>query len=186
MPALLAALVGCAAPYEARFSDYAVMPGYNAHEVAVAATAAIRVEVLGEPFDLPPAAFSGQVAAEMSIAVADRSIRFTTAASEGATPPYRVVWDFSPPKRAVPPNALCQEGHGASGRGGTPIDAYVVFCRGNQALSAVRARLFYTRTPNSIEFISLVDSVTGKLFSPDPPYFRRSGEAALLEPPPPR
>jgi hypothetical protein len=100
------------------------MPAYSAAVVERAAlNRDLKVEVHGNPFNISPTAFAGQVAAQMN-------------------------------------QTSVVQTHSA------------------------RVKLYYTETQNSIEFMTLVASMTAKLFPADPPRFRRSGEARLAEPPP--
>ena len=179
-------LAGCDVAYEPALSDYAVMPAYSAAVVERAVlNHDLEVEVYGNPFDISPTAFAGQVAAQMNQASVVQT-HFTSQPGDSALPPYRVVWDFAPPRISIPPNAVCKVPHTDPEKiGGTrPIDAYAAFCRGDAALTSARVRLYYTETQNSIEFMTLVASMTAKLFPAEPPRFRRSGEVRLAEPPP--
>lgn len=178
--ALLAATLAAAcAPVPVRLlSDYAVTPGYARDEVEAALRGqVVRVTVQGDPFGLSPEAFAGQVAASMEDAGAIEA----GFASRDGTPTlagWAVIWRFAPP-RALAPDAICAGGSvGGSGRA-RPIDAYVALCRDGRALTAVRARLHYTDTPGSLEFIALVDETTRALFPVRPPVFRRAGGARL-------
>jgi hypothetical protein len=173
-----APLVGCAIQYTPLVSDLAVMPGYAVADVRNLAGRTVRVEVYGNPFGLPAHAFSGQVAANMNQS-ASASARFAAQPSSGDATPYRVVWDFAPPQEGSTPNAICQAKSVESSRAGTPIDAYAAFCRGSEALSSVRGRLYYTDTQNSLEFLNLIGVMTAQLFPADPPGFRRSGDTRL-------
>jgi hypothetical protein len=96
--------------------------------------------------------------------------------------PYRVVWNFAPPRESIAPNAICQGKYEEASKVGMPIDAYAAFCRDGQALSSVRGRLYYTDTQNSLEFLSLVDAMTAELFPTDPTGPRRSGDTRLGRP----
>lgn len=179
-------LAGCDVTYEPALSDYAVMPAYSAAIVERALlNRDLKVEVHGNPFDISPIAFAGQVAAQMNQTSVVQT-HFTTHPGDSALPPYRVVWDFAPPRTSIAPNAICkvQPTNLEKIGGATPIDAYAAFCQGDAALTSARVKLYYTATQNSIEFMTLVASMTAKLFPADPPRFRRSGEAHLAEPPP--
>jgi hypothetical protein len=173
-----APLLGCSIQYTPVVSDLAVMPGYSAADVRNLAGRAVRVEVYGNPFGLPALAFSGQVAANMNQS-ASASAHFAAQPSSGDETPYRVVWDFAPPREGSTPNAICRAKSVESSRTGTPIDAYAAFCRGGEALSSVRGRLYYTDTQNSLEFLNFIGVMTAQLFPTDPPGFRRSGDARL-------
>lgn len=179
-------LAGCDVAYEPALSDYAVMPAYSAAVVERAVlNRDLKVEVYGNPFNISPIAFAGQVAAQMNQTSVVQT-HFTTHPGDSALPPYRVVWDFAPPRTSIAPNAVCKVQHTDPEKigGGPPIDAYAAFCEGDAALTSGRVKLYYTETQNSIQFMTLVASMTAKLFPADPPRFRRSGEARLTEPPP--
>lgn len=181
VPGLAAA---ACAPVPVRvLSDYAVMADYARGEVEAALRGqVVRVAVQGDPFGLPPEAFAGQVAASMTDSGAiDAGFASHDAAVTLAG--WSVVWRFAPP-RALAPDEIC--GGGSDGPGGRarPVDAYVALCREGRALTAVRARLHYTDTPGSLEFIALVDDATRALFPARPPVFRRAGGARLAPPGP--
>jgi hypothetical protein len=91
---------------------------------------------------------------------------------------YRVVWDFAP-RRGRAPDQICAASGAAGERPSRPIDAQAALCRDGKALTAVRARLYYADTPNSLEFIALVDDATRALFPARPPAVRRAGAARL-------
>ena len=169
---------GCAIRYEPELSDRAVMPGYSVAEVLSLADRTLKVEVYGNPFAAAPQAFEGQVAANMNQSAAAPA-HFAAHATSSAETPYRIVWNFAPPRQSVAPNAICQGQYEESTKAGMPIDAYAAFCRGGQGLSSVRGRLYYTDTQNSLEFLSLVDAMTAQLFPKDPTGPRRSGDSPL-------
>lgn len=177
--ALLAILVvGCQPSPVRVLSEYAVTPDYSRQQLDDDLTGrAVKVEVFGNPFDVPPAAFSGQIAAEMTEAhVFDA--RFVGRDGEPGVSGYAVVWDFAPP-RALAPDEICAERAPRGDRAPLPIDAYVALCRAGKALTAVRAKLYYTGTQNSLEFIGLVDDAAHALFPSQLPALRRPGDARI-------
>ena len=177
MVALVAiVLIGCAARYDPVLSDRAVMPGYSLAEAR--SLTGIKVEVYGNPFTVAPEAFVGQVAATMNQSTAAPA-HFAAHGPSGAAVPYRVVWNFAPPHESIAPNVICQAKDVRSNRGGMPIDVYAAFCRDDRALSSVRGALYYTDTQNSLEFLSLIDAMTARLFPADATGPRRSGDAPL-------
>lgn len=179
-------LAACDVVYQPILSDYAVMPEYSAAVVERAVpNRDLKVEVHGSPFNVPPAAFAGQVAAQMNQSSVVET-HFTTNPGYSALPPYRIVWNFAPPRTSIAPNAICAGRYDNLEEIGSdpPIDAYGAFCRGDAALTSARIRIYYTDTQNSIEFMDVVASMTAKLFPTEPPRLRRSGDARLAEPPP--
>jgi hypothetical protein len=159
-------LAGCDVAYEPALSDYAVMPAYSAAVVERAVlNRDLKVEVYGNPFNISPIAFAGQVAAQMNQTSVVQT-HFTTHLGDSALPPYRFVWDFAPPRTSIAPNAVCKVQHTDPEKigGGPPIDAYAAFCEGDAALTSGRVKLYYTETQNSIQFMTLVASMTAKLF----------------------
>lgn len=174
-------LTGCAGGYAPVLSDHALMPGYSADEVRHLTGRAVKVEVYGNPFVVPPHAFDGQVASNMNQSRAAPT-HFISDPEGGVIADYRVVWNFSPPQESIAPNAICQGKYVETLRPGMPIDAYAAFCHDGEALSSVRGRLYYTDTPNSVEFLTLVDAMTTQLFPRDATGLRRSGDARLGDP----
>jgi hypothetical protein len=170
--------MGCGAPSVSVLSDRAVMPGYSPDELQRLAGGTVKVEVYGNPFVIPPHAFSGQVAANMNQSAAAPA-HFIADPSSDPVGAYRVVWDFSPPHQSIAPNAICQGRHVEPSGPGTPIDAYAAFCREGEALSSVRGHLYYTDTPNSVEFLNFIEAMTTQLFPRDASIPRRSGDARL-------
>jgi hypothetical protein len=174
-------LMGCVTRYEPVLSDRAIMLGYSVPEVQGLANRTVKVEVYGNPFATSPQAFAGEVASNMNQSAAAPAHFAAHAPSDAATP-YRVVWDFAPPRGSIAPNTICQEKYVEPGQAGIPIDAYAAFCRGSEALSSVRGRLYYTDTQNSHEFLSLVDAMTTQLFPTEVSGPRRSGDTRLGKP----
>jgi hypothetical protein len=174
-------LLGCVTRYEPVLSDHAIMLGYSVPEVRGLANRTVKVEVYGNPFATLPQAFAGQVAANMNQSAAAPA-HFAAHAAHDAATAYRVVWDFAPSRGSIAPNAICQGKHVEPGQAGIPIDAYAAFCRGGEALSSVRGRLYYTDTQNSLEFLNLVDAMTAQLFPTEVTGPRRSGDARLGKP----
>jgi hypothetical protein len=174
-------LSACATRYDPVLSDRALMPDYSVAEVQGMAHHTVNVEVYGNPFDVTPQAFAGQVAANMNqndVAPA----HFAAQVASNTAKPYRVVWNFAPPSTGVTPNAICEARFVRPDSRGAPIDAYVAYCRGRVALSSVRGRLYYTDSDNSLEFLSLVDAMTTALFPPSASGQRRSGDTTLGKP----
>jgi len=163
-------------------SEYAVTPDYSRALLDDALRGrAVRVEVVGNPFDLPPAAFAGQIAAAMTDAHAyDVGFvgRDADAPSSGLVRDFKVVWDFAPPG-ALAPDEICGVRDRGGARAKLPIDAYVALCRDGKALTALRAKLYYTDTQNSLEFIGLVDDATRALFPTQLPAYRHPGDARV-------
>jgi hypothetical protein len=177
MVCLALALAACAPAPVAVLSDYAVTPEFSRDLLDRELPGrVVRVVVHGDPFGLPGAAFAGQVAAEMNQAGAVEA-RFATRADNDFAPGWTVVWNFAPPQ-ALAPDAVCA-GPADGAPAHLPIDGYVALCRAGKALTAVRARLYYADTPNSVEFIALVDDATRALFPRDLPAFRRPGDATI-------
>jgi hypothetical protein len=172
---------GCALHYEPTLSDHAIMPDYSPDELRALAGRAVKVEVHGNPFAIAQPAFDGQIAANMNDSAAAPA-HFVAFRESSIAPRYRVVWNFSPPVTSVAPNAICQGSAEEPSKAGVPIDAYAAFCRDNEALSSVRGRLYYTDTPNSVEFLSLIDQMTAELFPKNVTGLRRSGDARLGAP----
>jgi hypothetical protein len=175
------ASTGCTSRYTPVLSDHALMPGYSADEVRRLTGHAVKVEVYGNPFIVPPHAFDGQVASNMNQSAAAPA-HFVADPEGNAIADYRVVWNFSPPQGSIAPNAICQGKYVKTLKPGMPIDAYAAFCRNREALSSVRGRLYYTDTPNSVEFLTLVDAMTTQLFPRDATGLRRPGDARLGDP----
>jgi hypothetical protein len=171
-------VAGCAPAPVAMMSDYAVMPGYSSALVATLRDRPIKVEVRGDPFGLPAEAFAGQIAATMSDVQDAPALLFASHDAPDLVPGYRVVWDFAA-RRGLAPDELCGAAAPPADREALPIDAYAALCREDKALTAVRARLYYTDTPGSLEFIALVDATTRALFPGRPPAVRRVGAAPL-------
>ncbi|HXZ02932.1 MAG TPA: hypothetical protein VEI03_23290 [Stellaceae bacterium] len=177
---LLLPLVGCVSRYNPVLSDRAVMPGYSAAEVRGLAGRTIKVEVYGNPFSVAPEAFAGQVAANMNQSDAAPA-HFAAHPSGASAEPYRVVWNFAPPRQSIAPNEICRMTSAPPG-GGMPIDVYAAFCQGRDALSSVRGGIYYSDTQNSVEFLVLVDAMTAQLFPINAQGLRRSGDARLGKP----
>lgn len=172
----LSALAGCT-PVPI-LSEYAVTPEYSLDLLdAEVRGHDLKVEVHGSPFGVAPEAFAGQLAAEMNQAQAF-AVNFTSHDTGKMAPGFKVVWDFAP-AHELTPDEVCSSTDSDSAAASLPIDAYAALCRENKALSAVRAKLFYTGTQNSIEFIGLVDDVTRALFPTKLPAFRRLGDARV-------
>ena len=171
-------LMGCAVRSAPVLSDRAVMSGYSLAIVQSLTGRTVTIEVHGDPFDTPSQAFAGQVAANMNDSAAAPARFAVHARANGATP-YRVVWDFTPPNESLAPNAICQRRYDTPSKIGMPIDAYAAFCRGGEALSSVRGRLYYADTQNSLEFLNLIDVMTAQLFTNDVTGPRRSGDSRL-------
>ena len=180
--AVIAALAACQPPPVHQLAEYAVTPDYERATLERdLAGRTVRVVVFGNPFAVPADAFAGQLAAAMTDAHAIDARFLARGDPEGGAPVpgYTVVWDFAP-AGALSPDAICAERAAPPGaRAPLPIDAYVALCRGDKALSAVRARLYYTETQNSLEFIGLVDDATRALFPAHPPAFRRPGDTTI-------
>lgn len=174
-------LMGCVTRYEPALSDRAITPAYSVLEAQGLAGRTVKVEVYGNPFGAQPQAFAGQVAANMNQNAAAPA-HFAAHAPGDATAPYRVVWNFAPPRESIAPNAICQGKYVEPSEAGMPIDAYAAFCRGSAALSSVRGRLYYTDTQNSLEFLSFVDAMTVQLFPTEVSGPRRSGDTRLGKP----
>lgn len=177
---VLAPLIGCVDRYDPVLSDHAVMPGYSFAEVHGLAGRTVRVEVYGNPFSAAPEAFAGQVAANMNQSDAAPA-HFAAHPSDASTDPYRVVWNFAPPRESIAPNEICRTSS-VPRSGGVPLDVYAAFCHGRDALSSVRGGLYYTDTQNSIEFLVLIDRMTAQLFPANAAELRRSGDARLGKP----
>jgi hypothetical protein len=171
-------VAGCAAAPVRTMSDYAVMPDYSSDLIEGLRDRPIKVEVRGDPFQLSAEAFAGQIAAAMSDVKDAPALTFSSHDAPDLAPGYRVVWDFAAP-RGPAPDELCAAVLAPPERAPLPIDAYAALCRDDKALTAVRARLYYTDTPNSLEFIALVDATTRALFPDRPPLVRRVGAARL-------
>ncbi|MBV8168544.1 MAG: hypothetical protein JO021_17245 [Alphaproteobacteria bacterium] len=171
-------LVGCAPGPVRTMSEHAVMPDYSNDVVEALRDHPVKVEVRGDPFGLPAGAFAGQIAAAMSDVRDMPALAFSSRDLPDLAPGYRVVWDFAA-RRGPAPDELCGAATPPIERPALPIDAYAVLCRDDKALSAVRVRLYYTDTPNSLEFIALVDAATRALFPDRPPAFRRVGTSRL-------
>jgi hypothetical protein len=174
-------LAGCAMQYDPVLSDRAVMPGYSVSDIRALAGRTIKVDVYGDPFAAAPYAFAGQVASNMNQSSAAPG-HFTAHPATDPTAPYRVVWNFSPPRESVAPNQICRTKSVPPNNGRTPIDVAAAFCYGEQALTSVRGSLYYTGTQNSIEFLRLVDAVTTQLFPVEIDAPRRSGDSRLGKP----
>lgn len=175
---LIAGLAACQPAPMHVLSEYAVTPDYARQRLDDDLTGrAIRVSVVGNPFDVPPEAFAGQIAAQMTDAHAF-DVRFVARGADIGVPGYDVVWDFAPP-RELAPDEICAEREARRPRAPLPIDAYVALCHDGKALTAVRAKLYYTDTQNSLEFIALVDDTTRALFPTQLPALRRPGDARI-------
>jgi hypothetical protein len=173
--------MGCVTRYEPVLSDRAITPAYSVPEAQGLAGRTVKVEVHGNPFATRPPAFAGQVAANMNQSAAAPA-HFAAYTPSDTTTPYRVVWNFTPPRRSIAPNEICQGKYFEPSQAGMPIDAYAAFCRGSEALSSVRGRLYYTDTQNSLEFLDLVVAMTAQLFPTEVSGPRRSGDTRLGKP----
>lgn len=170
--------VGCTPTPMLMMSEHAVMPDYSRALIEELRGRPIKVEVRGDPFRQPAEAFAGQIAATMTTVSDARALAFSSRDIADMAAGYKVVWDFAP-RRGRAPDEICAAAQptGASQR--LPVDAQAALCRGDRALTAVRARLYYTDTQNSLEFIALVDDAVRALFPERVPPVRRDGAARL-------
>jgi hypothetical protein len=179
----LAGVAACGAPaLDTGLSDYAVMPAYSAEEVQKAtAERTIPIVVQGRPSHWTRTALEADVAAGMNGSSALRGVQFQAAPADSPGQRYRVVWKFAPPVESLPPNEICARAHDDYNPERLLIEAYAAFCRGDKALSSVRGRLLAAEGQDAATLAKLVRAMTAALFPADPPSYRRSGDARLIE-----
>ena len=91
-------------------------------------TGGVRLPFRSHVPAVAPDAFAGQVASTMNQSAAAPA-HFAAHAAQGVASAYRVVWNFSPPRESIAPNAICQGKYVEPTKPGVPIDVYAAFCR---------------------------------------------------------
>jgi hypothetical protein len=160
--ALAAVLAGCGS---VAVNDPIASPAYVQDEELYAARGgALRVEVAGDTFGLPPERFADLVVDTMRNRYYRRGF-FTREASRATDPRYRVVMMFNP-YRGVSGHALCaapQPYQPAPRAPGERTSLLAAFCGGPDALSETNGWAVVSG-PDDPRFAELVMAVTNTVF----------------------
>ena len=164
-----AALAACAGGGDVVLTRAAMSPTYNSSELGYAAEGgALRVVIVGEPFDVERAVFERAVTDAMAGRNWGPEVAFTTNPGPGAREAYRAVMIFNPPTgligeqicRTDPPEVTPGAG------GGGELVLFGVFCRSEGFLTQIQGTVRGATGPDDPLFHELVGQATQALFPP--------------------
>jgi hypothetical protein len=161
----LAALAGLAGCDSVIINNQTVQTTYrNGDEDYAARFGAIRVEVLGETFGVPPDRFASLVVAQMREAGHHpEKTMFTTEASRETDPRFKIVMMFNP-ATAVSGDGLCNGAQQREPRPAGSVKLLAAFCGGNALISESAGRAGRITRVEDPQFHQLVEAVTQGLF----------------------
>lgn len=166
--ALALVLVGCgpmAVPPRGEVAESRIDSGYRfASVVQASAMAGLPVEVRGSAAGLSDAALADAVVDAMPNRSVGLATRFQRA---GAGAPERVVWRFGAEGGRL--EAVCEDAGTPPAAAGTRLAVAAAYCRGPQALTAVRATADDIASAGDPAFGELIAVLTLKLFPQQPP-----------------
>jgi hypothetical protein len=161
--AFCALLAGCADMVVV--NDPVTQPNYLLGEENYAArNGAIRVEVAGETFGLPPDRFADLVVGQMRAGYYRHGF-FTREASRATDPRYRIVMMFNPDP-GLSANALCAAPVPPAPAPRNPAarsSLLAAFCAGGEARSEIQGWVRLSGVEDA-NFARLVDAVTARIF----------------------
>lgn len=120
------------------------------------------VDILGNPFNMAPAAFAKAVTDHMQGANFGPRTNFTTTPGPSAEPNMRVVLAFN---SAAGSEDLCSGAYRPSGDDGT-LSLKAAWCFGDRTDSWVAATVKDVRSTQDAKFHDLIDEVVMNLFPP--------------------
>lgn len=145
-----------------------------------AATAGgIKVEVLGNPFDVPQQDLGLAITRAMTGAHFGQPVAFVTTPPEGFRSPYRVVMAFDG-ARAHTEQVLCAKSAQIQPRQTGEIRVYGALCAAAQPLTGVSGRLAEAGGPGDPRFQRLIRRLALNLLPPGNPDRRRSSSGLMF------